>query len=129
MVPADNGALRAMYAALRRNELVVIAADRDVLGTGVEVDFFGEKARLPNAPAVIALRTGAPLMVAFTLRQPGGSYYVRVLPPIPRPRTGDYREQAQALTRSVVAAIERIISQHPEQWVVFEPVWQGSRAT
>ncbi len=123
VVPADRGALRAMCAALRRNEVVVIAADRDVLGMGMEVEFFGEKAKLPTAPAVISLRTGAPLLVAYTLQRPGGFYYVEVFPPVPRPTTGDARQQVLAVTQAVTSAIESVISRYPEQWVVFQPVW------
>ncbi|MCL5026586.1 MAG: lysophospholipid acyltransferase family protein [Chloroflexi bacterium] len=124
VVPADNGALRAMYQALRRNEIVVIAADRDVLGNGAPVCFFGEPTTVPDAPAVISLRTGAPILVGYTLRRGDNSYYVELQPPLPAPAAIDARQGAQALTEAVTARIEDIIRKHPDQWVVFEPVWR-----
>ncbi|MCL4367620.1 MAG: hypothetical protein M1337_00320 [Actinobacteria bacterium] len=123
VVPADNGALRAMYQALRRNEIVIIAADRDVMGNGVCVRFFGEPTTVPGAPAVISLRTGAPILVGHTLRQPGNEYYVELCPPLATPVATDIRQGAQALTEAVTAEIEGFIRDNPDQWIVFEPVW------
>ena len=51
-----------MAQRLRAGKLVCIVADRDLSDTGVEVDFFGEKALLPAGPAALAVQTGAALM-------------------------------------------------------------------
>ena len=63
IIPLDS-------AAPRRNrprpscaaKILCLLCDRDLSGTGVEVEFFGERTRLPGGPAVLALRTGAPLL-------------------------------------------------------------------
>jgi lauroyl/myristoyl acyltransferase len=47
---------------LRAGKLICIVADRDLSDTGVEVDFFGEKALMPAGPAALAIQTGAALM-------------------------------------------------------------------
>jgi lauroyl/myristoyl acyltransferase len=71
-VPADSSeALRALFAALRRGEIVLLTADRDVLGTGVAVPFFGAPARLPVGPLVLARRSSAVVLGAFSWRTRG----------------------------------------------------------
>ncbi len=47
---------------LRAGHLVCLPCDRDLTGSGVEVDFFGEKARMAAGPAALAVQTGAALM-------------------------------------------------------------------
>ena len=64
IVPTSGGPhpFGVMAQRLRAGKLVTIVADRDLSDTGVEVDFFGEKALLPAGPAALAIQTGAALM-------------------------------------------------------------------
>jgi len=59
VVPLGPDAGRTVLRALRRNEVVGLLCDRDIDGTGVAVDFFGERTTLPAGPVTLALRTGA----------------------------------------------------------------------
>ncbi len=62
---------RATLQALKRNEIVCLLSDRNIGPGGVEVEFFGERTKLPAGPATLALRTGAPILpvaVYFTDR-------------------------------------------------------------
>ena len=43
---------------------MILPCDRDVTGSGIEVDFFGEKAKMMAGPAALAVQTGAALMAA-----------------------------------------------------------------
>ncbi len=64
VVPTTGGPhpFGVMAQRLRAGKLVTIVADRDLSDTGVEVDFFGEKALFPAGPAALAVQTGAALM-------------------------------------------------------------------
>src|SRR4029077_15869849 len=56
--------------ALRDNELLVVLLDQNTGSkSGVYVDFFGQKAGTATGPIIFAMRTGAPLLPIFTLRQ------------------------------------------------------------
>src|SRR4029453_16517519 len=46
---------------LRAGKLVCLVCDRDATGSGIEVEFFGEKARMMGGPAALAVQTGAAL--------------------------------------------------------------------
>ncbi len=124
LVPVDGGALKAIYRALNNNELVVIAADRDILRNGARVSFFGEETTLPDAPAVLAIRMGTPLLPVRSLRNSDGTFTVEVLPPIELRNSGSSKDDIRLNTQRVTNTLEKLISEHPEQWIVFEPVWK-----
>jgi len=153
-VPADSTeALRELFAALRRGEVVLLAADRDVLGTGVSVPFFGEPARLPTGTVPPAGHSGAPVVGAFSWREGfGRSCAVFVPLRLPsavsepagsldqsdsplgatQPRTARLRGAdaiAQAL-EPVARMLEEQIAAHPQQWVAaFAPIWCEAAGT
>ncbi len=122
-LPAGPGLLRAIQTALANNEVVGLVSDRDVLGNGVEVTFFGAPTRLPGGAAGLALRTGAAVLPAFTARVARGRYRGWFEPPLALERTGNVRADVQANTERVTRCLEAAIRRYPEQWTVFQPVW------
>jgi KDO2-lipid IV(A) lauroyltransferase len=129
VIPAEGGAtLRALYAALRRNEIVALIMDRPQRERGTPVTFFGRQTWLPSGPAMLARRTGAPLLHAYLLRRPDLVTYQGVIEPVPLPApTGDRAADEQAIMQVAVARIEWVIQRHPEQWYMFRPMWPEER--
>jgi len=123
LIPADRF-LRPLYRALRNNEIVGLAVDRNLTGTGTLTDFFGAPALLPDAPVRVALRTGATLMPAFGLRQHDGTLEAFFEPPLQLEKTGNASHDVRSGMAKVVAALEKYITRYPEQWVMFQPVWK-----
>ena len=66
VVPTTGGPrpFGVLAQRLRAGNLVCMLADRDLSDTGVEVDFFGEKALMAAGSAALAARTGAALIPA-----------------------------------------------------------------
>src|SRR5437763_1636943 len=62
VVPLGADAGRSVLRALRENRYACLLPDRYVGGGGVEVEFFGERTMLPAGPAMLGLRTGAPVL-------------------------------------------------------------------
>ncbi len=122
LLPAD-GPLLGLFRALKRNEIVVVAADRDTTESGIMVDFFGAPARLPDGHVQLAMRTGAKLALAFGRREPDNTYTIEIHPPLELEDTGDFKRDVRANMEKVVAGLERVIRQHPEQWLIFYPLW------
>ncbi len=61
----QNGRVgRALTTALAESRVVALVADRDLTGRGVEVEMFGGRRKLPAGPALLALSTDAPIVVA-----------------------------------------------------------------
>ena len=123
LIPID-GSLLELFRALRRNEVVALAADRNIAGSGIVVDFFGAPARLPDGYAQLSLRTGAPIIVEFSQRLPDNTFAVHLEPPLELETTGDRDRDARVGVERVVAIMERYIGEQPEQWVMSVPIWQ-----
>jgi lauroyl/myristoyl acyltransferase len=123
LIPID-GPLFELFRALRRNEMVALAADRNIAGSGIVVDFFGAPACLPDGYARLSLRTGAPIIVGFSQRLPDNTFVVYLEPLLELEATGDRDHDARAGVEKVVVIMERYIGEHPEQWVMSVPLWQ-----
>ncbi len=116
-------ATRQVVKALRAGHIVVLASDRTVAGATVDVQFFGAPARVPSGPALLALRTGASLLTAYTYRQPDNRSVVVVDPPLVPERTGDLQADVQRTMQAVMHVLESYIRRRPAQWLMTESVW------
>ena len=124
VVPLGPGAGAAVLQALKDNHVVCLLSDRDIDRKGVEVEFFGERTTLPVGPAMLALRTGAPVLptaVYFTPRLNGHHAIVR--PPLTANRHGGLREDVARVSQELAYELELLIRRAPEQWHLFQPNW------
>jgi KDO2-lipid IV(A) lauroyltransferase len=124
-VDADVAGARAALEHVRSGGVLLVLADRDVMGGGFPVAFFGERARLPSGPVELALRTRAPLLPVTVVRT--GIHGVRIIvdPPIVPARTGSHDADVAEGMRSLAAALEVCIRRAPDQWFALSPVWSG----
>lgn len=114
--------LRAIMQALRKNQIVLITTDRAVEGESVIMNFFDAPARLPIGPANLSIRTGAPLVGAFGW-QTSTDHIVGEFIPLTLALPEDEQKQTALVEAAIIRQMERFITAHPEQWVVFEPIW------
>ena len=122
----DHGGIRKVLEALREQEMVITAIDRDITGTGYVMPFFGRPAPIPLGPAAIALRLGTPLFPVCVYRLPDDTYMAEGAPLVYATSTGDVRGDQVRATEQVLRQIERFIREHPEQWHVPHRIWDGS---
>jgi lauroyl/myristoyl acyltransferase len=108
---------------LRAGHLVCMLADRDLSDTGVEVDFFGEKALMAAGPAVLAVRTGAALMPASCWFVGDTGWGVHVHDEIPVPEQGNPKEKVAVMMQQLAAVFEQAIKEHPEDWHMLQRVF------
>jgi KDO2-lipid IV(A) lauroyltransferase len=128
VLPPGPGTTVRLLDTLREGRVVGLLADRDLVGNGIEVDFFGEKTTLPGGPALLALRSGAALMTCAIYQRPHGRYHAVLQPPIDSKRSGDgMRHDVQRLTEDTARALEKLIRVAPEQWHLFQPNWPSDR--
>ena len=123
VVPLDRAAGAGVMGALRHGEVVGLLCDRDLTGDGVEVEFMGERTRLPAGPATLAVRTGAPLLPCCVLFE-GDHHRGIVQPPVDTRRRGRHlRDDVERITQDMADALAALIRRAPEQWHVFQPNW------
>jgi lauroyl/myristoyl acyltransferase len=111
---------------LRAGGLVCLLADRDLSKRGVDVSFFGGRTRMPPGPALLALRTGAPLLVARLWYDEGGTR-ASIVGPIPAPEDGDIGARVRAMTQEVADALAEGVAAHPEDWHMMQRMWLDDR--
>lgn len=118
------GKALAVGRALRRNEIVFMVSERLIGGEGVPVTFFGEEALFPRGAAHWAVKSGAPIVPGFCIRQLDGSYMGYIEPPIVPEPGDDSEESVRARTQEIASVFERYIARYPEQWCMLQPVWR-----
>jgi KDO2-lipid IV(A) lauroyltransferase len=124
VVPLGAGAAGAVARALRANGVVCLLADRDVGGRGVPVTFFGEQTTMPAGPAMLARRTGAPILPTAVYFAPGPDRHSAIVrPPLAVASTGQLREDLARTTQALADEFELLIRRAPSQWHLFQPNW------
>jgi phosphatidylinositol dimannoside acyltransferase len=110
-----GSAFAVLAQRLRAGRLVALVCDRDVTGSGIEVEFFGEQARMMGGAAALAVQTGAALMPVILWFE-GYGWGVHVHQEIPVPAEGDSKQQAAAMTQELARLFEAGIRAHPQDW-------------
>ena len=121
---APRGAIRGMLRALAEGGVVCMLIDQVMpLHKGVFVPFFGRPASTSPGLSAAARRTGAPVLVGVSIRDREG-LRIHLEGPFPVRYTGDIDADICAHTAEITAALERLIRQHPEQWLWLHRRWK-----
>jgi KDO2-lipid IV(A) lauroyltransferase len=116
----------ALTSRVRANTFVPLLADRDLTARGIEVELLGEPARLPVGPAVLAVRTGAPL-VPVTLsvegEPPDHRLVIQFHDPIAKPQGVGLRHAVQEMTQQLADVFSVAIREHPADWHMLQRVF------
>jgi phosphatidylinositol dimannoside acyltransferase len=124
VLPHSGGASRfgVLARRLRDGGLVCLLCERDLTGSGIEVDFFGEHARMMGGAAALAVHTGAALM-PVTLWYSGPYWGAHIHPEIRVPGDGDRPGKVHAMTQQLARVFEAAIAEHPEDWHMLQKVF------
>jgi KDO2-lipid IV(A) lauroyltransferase len=129
VVPLGPEAGGVLLRELRDNRVVCLLCDRDLTGDGIAVTFFGEKTRIPGGPAMLALRTGAPLLPVGLSFRPHDGHSARILAPVPADRRGRVRDDVTRVTQQLAERFEDLIRATPDQWLMLQPNWPSDVVT
>jgi predicted LPLAT superfamily acyltransferase len=118
----DMSHIYEMSAALRRNELICLSADRFTPGTRtIEHEFLGRQASFPFGPFALASKLRAPVSIVFALKTGAEKYHFTATPP--QIFEGRGTEGAQKMLGAFVAELENKVKEHPEQWFNYYDFW------
>jgi lauroyl/myristoyl acyltransferase len=125
IVPPDE-AFRRCIKQLRSNKLVALVADRDFSENGIMMDFLGRRMLVPKGPAIFSLKTGAPVIPTFLIRNGDGTFTLSCSDPIYPPggnRPEDEKiikeETLKEMMCRYMPVIEEKIRSNPSQWLLF----------
>ena len=117
-----NSRFGVLARRLRAGGLVCLLCERDLTGSGIEVSFFGEPARVMGGPAALAIHTGAALM-PVTLWYDGPWWCAHIHPEIAVPGEGGHGDKTAVMTQQLADVFETAIARHPEDWHMLQKVF------
>lgn len=123
ILPIGPGTVRRLIEALREGSVVALASDRTVATATVNVCFFGGEVAMPAGAATLALRTGAPLLTAYTYRKADNRCVVVIDPPLDLQRRTVLAADVHRVMQVIARIFESYIRRRPAQWLITTPVW------
>jgi len=120
-LPLDGRVIPTLMQRIRSGSVIALAADRDLSKSGIDVIFFGGPARMPAGPALLAIRTGAPLISAYISYTDSGIHIDLTL--IEMPTQGSESERVAAVVQKSADLFAQGISNHPQDWHMMQRIW------
>jgi Kdo2-lipid IVA lauroyltransferase/acyltransferase len=122
---SKGGSGKKVIELLKGNNIIGILSDQNVAAyEGVFVDFFGRSASTGVGLAVMAMRSGAPVIPAFMARQKSGTYKLILKPALEAIRTDNYESDLLVNTQRFTKEVEDIIREYPDQYFWFHQRWK-----
>jgi len=125
ILPLHGGArpvLDVLAEKLTQGYAVPLLADRDLSARGVEVEFLGGRTRMPAGPALLALRTGAPLFTVDMWYEPAGPRG-HLIGPLELPKDGPLDKRVRAITQMIADNFAAGIASYPADWHMLQRLW------
>lgn len=122
--PVDGPSLRQAITRLRNGGAVAIGVDWPYgAGDDEPIEFFGRPSLLPTGYIRLALSANALVLPLACRWFPETGYHAITAPLIEMERTGDRAADVHHNARRVLEVAERWISESPDQWLMYHPVW------
>ncbi len=122
LADGSRDSMQTLLRGLREGAGIALLSDRDVTGSGIEVEFFGETTRLPTGPVSIAIATGAVVLPVACFATPEG-HRLDFRPPLAIPEGGNRADRISQGTQALAAELEALIGKDPTQWHLLQPNW------
>jgi lauroyl/myristoyl acyltransferase len=124
-VIGTEGTTRELFRDLQANRIVVLHVDGNLFTRGFTLDFLGKQAVFARGPSRVARVSGAPVSLAYCVRENDSRLRITVEPPTDPPQTMDDEYRS---TRAWVGALEKCILDDPGQWCIFRRLQDMSTA-
>lgn len=116
-------AVRQCLSALNQGDLIALVGDRDFNANGAIIDFFGKPAFFPKGPAAFSLKTGAPILPVFMVRNADDTFTLKIEKPMEFTATADKETDIKKIIVQYKTIIEDYIRKYPDQWYMFKKFW------
>jgi KDO2-lipid IV(A) lauroyltransferase len=118
---SPQNAMREGFRALKKGTFVGIVGDQGMPDSGYSFPFFGRRAWTSTAPALLAYKTGSPILFAETHRVSGG-YQIVYSEPIWPNLDIPLDTAVTSMMNQLLNLMQKSIWQHPGEWL-----WQHNR--
>jgi Kdo2-lipid IVA lauroyltransferase/acyltransferase len=117
--PLNLAGIRECYKALESGRIVGLLGDLEFGSGGIELDWFGEKVRIPKGPAMLARRTGAVVIPAVMVREKDDHLVIYIAEPMTARITDNPEQDVIADAKRYLEVFSKFILQYPNQWYRF----------
>jgi KDO2-lipid IV(A) lauroyltransferase len=117
----DGRSMGTLLQRAREGALIALVSDRDLSRSGVDVTFFGHPARMPAGAALLAIRTGIPLITAFVSYTNTGIHIE--FNSVPIPAQGTEAQRVSMVVQECADQFAKGIAKHPQDWHMLQRIW------
>ncbi len=121
----DSRSFITLVKRAKEKRLIALVSDRDLSQSGIDVDFFGQNARMPAGPALLAVKTGIPLVVAHVSYTQSGIHID--FHAVKMPLEGSEQDRIEEIVQTTADLFAQGIAQHPEDWHMLQRIWVDAR--
>lgn len=116
--------IRQIYKALIDKEIVAMVADQRGPEESIKVNFFGRSVSVHTGPAILAVKTGAPILYGICIRQKNYSYETEIYEIPVNDAGGTLEERVATISQHHMSYLESFIRKYPEQWLWMHKRWK-----
>jgi KDO2-lipid IV(A) lauroyltransferase len=121
----DSGySIRQILKSLKKGHILALMIDQDNGKQGIFVKFFNEWASAPTGPALISLRTEAPIVPLALFPNYTGCHLLKIYPPVFPENFENSTKGQQLLTQVYTTLFEKIIRRQPKNWFWLHRRWK-----
>ncbi|UCD84814.1 MAG: lysophospholipid acyltransferase family protein [Deltaproteobacteria bacterium] len=119
--------VKRSIGCLRNNEILFIQLDISAIDSAVSIDFFGQPVATYTGPVIFSLKTGAPILPMFILRNQDNRHKIVIEPPVELTTSSDKDNDIQVNTSRLTKVMESYVLRYPEHWFWLHRRWKRAR--
>jgi len=120
----DSGSMATLMQRARQGALIALVSDRDLSRGGLDVNFFGDTARMPAGAALLAVRTSIPLITAYVSYNEKGIHIE--FNSVEVPSSGSEQVRVARTVQRCADLFAEGIAKHPQDWHMLQRIWIDS---
>ncbi len=125
VIKVKNG-FKKICESVSQKRIVVLVADQDAGANGVKVTFFGMESSFPVGPAILALRSHAPIVFGVSVRTGRSQYHTELHTISYDDLSGDDNSKIREITQRYANLLESYIRKYPEQYFWMHKRWKSA---
>jgi Kdo2-lipid IVA lauroyltransferase/acyltransferase len=116
--------IRNIYSELLNKGIIALVADQRGPEESIKLEFFGRKTSVYTGPAILSIKSNAPIIYGIAVRQTDYSYKVQIIEISKEGLPNEFDEKVKMLSERMLKYLEIIIREHPEQWFWMHKRWK-----
>jgi KDO2-lipid IV(A) lauroyltransferase len=117
----DARSMGTLMQRAREGSLIALVSDRDLSRSGVDVNFFNYQARMPAGAALLAIRTGIPLITAYVSYTNTGIHIE--FNSVDVPTEGTESQRVALVVQRCADFFAAGITKYPQDWHMLQRIW------